>query len=179
VPKFCANGHQMEDSWDLCPYCQKTGFIPGARDLKKTRIDSSASTPTAVQIPTAASLAPPPAAAPAPVVRKTMVMADLHRGLLMGWVVLMDGMDRGRDFRIREGQNSLGSDSSCNIVISHPTISGKHANLRAEDGKFFLTDLDSTNGTYLNEGPKRIAREEIKDNDLIRLGEVTLKFKCL
>jgi pSer/pThr/pTyr-binding forkhead associated (FHA) protein len=61
----------------------------------------------------------------------------------------------------------------------HPTISGKHASLRAQDGKFFLTDLDSTNGTFLNRDDKRIAREEIKDNDLIRLGEVTLKFKCL
>ena len=68
---------------------------------------------------------------------------------------------------------------SCNIVIMHPTISGKHASLRVQEGKFFLTDLDSTNGTFLNRDDKRIAREEIKDNDLIRLGEVTLKFKCL
>jgi FHA domain len=166
VAKFCANGHQMEDSWDMCPYCQKTGFMPVPGDLKKTRIDSSASTPTATQIP-------------APVVRKTVVMADSHKAPLMGWVVILDGNDRGRDFRIRDGQNSLGSDPSCNIVISHPTISGKHASLRVQEGKFFLTDLDSTNGTYLNGEEKRIAREEIKDNDLIRLGEVTLKLKCL
>lgn len=161
----------MEDSWDMCPYCQKTGFMPALRDLKKTRIDSSASTPTATQIPAAQI--------PAAVVRKTVVMADLHKAPLMGWVVVLDGNDKGRDFRVRDGQNSLGSDPSCNIVISHPTISGKHASLRAQDGKFFLTDLDSTNGTYLNRDEKRIAREEIKDNDLIRLGEVTLKFKCL
>jgi pSer/pThr/pTyr-binding forkhead associated (FHA) protein len=51
--------------------------------------------------------------------------------------------------------------------------------LRAKEGKFFLTDLDSTNGTYLNQERNSISREEIKDNDLIRLGEVTLKFKCL
>jgi two-component system, NtrC family, sensor kinase len=64
-------------------------------------------------------------------------------------------------------------------VISHPTVSGKHASLRSQEGKFFLTDLDSTNGTYLNRDEKRIAREEIKDNDQFRLGEVTLKFKCI
>jgi hypothetical protein len=156
----------MEDSWDMCPYCQKTGFMPVQADLKKTRIDSSASTPTATQIPAA-------------VVRKTVVMADLHKAPLMGWVVILDGNDKGRDFRVRDGQNSLGSDPACNIVISHPTISGKHASLRVQDGKFFLTDLGSTNGTYLNRDEKRIAREEIKDNALIRLGEVTLKFKCL
>ncbi len=163
----------MEDSWDMCPYCQKTGFMPGAADLKKTRIDSSASTPTAASIP-----AVQPAAAPAPA-RKTVVMADLHKAPLMGWVVVLDGNDKGKDYRVRDGQNSLGSDPSCNIVIMHPTISGKHASLRVQEGKFFLTDLDSTNGTFLNRDDKRIAREEIKDNDLIRLGEVTLKFKCL
>ena len=82
----------MEDSWDMCPYCQKTGFMPGAADLKKTRIDSSASTPTAASIP-----AVQPAAAPAPA-RKTVVMADLHKAPLMGWVVVLDGNDKGKDY---------------------------------------------------------------------------------
>jgi pSer/pThr/pTyr-binding forkhead associated (FHA) protein len=71
----------------------------------------------------------------------------------------------------------MGSDPGCDIAIIHPTVSGKHASLRAKEGKFSLTDLDSTNGTFLNNNP--IAREEIKDNDHIRLGEVNLKFKCL
>ena len=26
MAKFCSNGHQMEDSWEICPYCQRTGF---------------------------------------------------------------------------------------------------------------------------------------------------------
>jgi len=97
----------------------------------------------------------------------------------VGWVVLLDGNDKGKDFRIRDGQNMLGSDPGCDIVINHPTISGRHASLRAKEGKFFLSDLDSTNGTYLNKDDKAISREEINDNDQFRLGEVTLKFKCL
>jgi len=159
----------MEGSWDMCPYCQKTGFIPSLGDLKKTRIDSTTtSTSAAVTAPLSV-----------PVPRKTVVMADLHKAPLMGWVVVLDGNDKGRDFHVRDGQNLMGSDPTCNIVISNPTVSGKHASLRSQDGKFFLTDLDSTNGTYLNRQEKRIAREEIKDNDYIRLGEVTLKFKCI
>ena len=27
MAKFCSNGHQMEDSWEICPYCQRT-FLP-------------------------------------------------------------------------------------------------------------------------------------------------------
>ena len=26
MSKFCAKGHQMEDSWDTCPTCQTTGY---------------------------------------------------------------------------------------------------------------------------------------------------------
>jgi hypothetical protein len=166
MSKFCANGHQMEDSWEVCPYCQKTGFAGDAGNLKKTRVDTA----------TPAPVAPVAPVAPA---RKTVMIADLHRAPLVGWVVILDGNEKGKDFRVRSGQNSLGSDISCDVVISHPTISGRHASLRAQDGKFWLTDLDSTNGTYLNHDDKRIAREELKDNDQFRLGEVTLKFKCI
>jgi pSer/pThr/pTyr-binding forkhead associated (FHA) protein len=42
-----------------------------------------------------------------------------------------------------------------------------------------LTDLDSTNGTFLNDNKEPISREELKDNDVIRVGDVSLKFKCL
>lgn len=170
MSKFCANGHQMEDSWDMCPYCHKTGFQGSSSSLGKTRAEGTASLAS-----TAAGATAAPAVAP----RKTVIIADLHRAPLAGWVVVLDGSDKGKDFRIREGQNSIGSDPSCDIVVSHITISGKHASLRVQDGKFFLTDLDSTNGTYLNSVVERIAREEIKDNDQFRLGEVTFKFKCI
>ena len=40
MSKFCANGHQMEDSWEICPYCAKTGFV--GREYAKTRIESEA-----------------------------------------------------------------------------------------------------------------------------------------
>ena len=30
MSKFCAKGHQMEDSWETCPTCQTTGYqVPG------------------------------------------------------------------------------------------------------------------------------------------------------
>lgn len=162
MAKFCANGHQMEDSWDLCPYCQKTGFVGSSGNLAKTRVESAA-----------------PPAAPVSTARKTVVVSDLHKAPLVGWVVLLDSNDKGKDFRIHDGQNMMGSDPTCDIVINHPTVSGRHASLRAKEGKFILSDLDSTNGTYLNKEDKSISREEIKDNDQIRLGEVTMKFKCL
>jgi pSer/pThr/pTyr-binding forkhead associated (FHA) protein len=72
----------------------------------------------------------------------------------------------------------IGSAADADIVLRDSTVSGKHASLRYKDQKFYLTDLDSTNGTYLNDGSNGIAREELKDNDVVRIGEVSLKFKC-
>ncbi len=97
----------------------------------------------------------------------------------MGWFVVLNGSQKGEDFRIREGPNTIGSAADADIVLHDTAISGKHASLRYKDHKFTITDLDSTNGTFLNDRSEPIAREELKDNDVIRLGEVVLKFKSL
>ena len=167
MAKFCANGHQMEDSWEICPYCQKTGYAGAG--LAKTRAEDTVASGSS-------GSAPAPAASAA---RKTVLLSDKYKAPVVGWLVALDGSHKGEDFRIREGQNAIGSDSGCEIVLNDSTISGRHASLRYREGKFFLTDLDSTNGTYLNDNKEPIAREELKDNDLIRFGDVRLKFKCL
>ena len=108
-----------------------------------------------------------------------MLLTDKRKPPVVGWFVALTGEQKGEDFRIREGQNTIGSAPDADVVLRDTAISGKHASLRYKDEKFTITDLDSTNGTYLNDRPDPIAREELKDNDVIRVGEVTLKFKCL
>lgn len=159
MAKFCANGHQMEDSWEICPYCQKTGFT--GTGLGKTRVESD--------VPKQA----------APVSRKTVVLAETQKPPVVGWFVALDGSQRGEDFRVREGQNTLGSDPGCDIVLNDSTVSARHASLRYKEGKYVFSDLDSTNGSYLNDGAESIARADLKDNDVVRVGSVRLKFKCL
>ena len=48
MSKFCAKGHQMEDSWETCPTCQTTGYqVPGGAGAggaaAKTRLETDAS----------------------------------------------------------------------------------------------------------------------------------------
>ncbi len=165
MAKFCANGHQMEDSWEVCPYCQKTGYA--GTGLGKTRAED---TPT---------LTAPASTVPASGPRKTVLLSQKYKSPVVGWFVALDGQQKGEDFRLREGQNTVGSDGGCDIVLTDSTISAKHASLRYKEGKFILTDLDSSNGSYLNDGTDSVAREELKDNDIVRFGDVRLKFKCL
>jgi len=169
MAKFCSNGHQMEDSWEVCPYCQKTGYagVSSAGAEAKTRMEGN---PTA----------PAPAGAPAPPgPRKTVLLTEQRKAPVVGWFVALDGEQKGEDFRIRDGQNILGSGLDADIVIRDGTVSSRHASLRYKDHRFYLSDLDSTNGTFLNDAPESIAREEIRDNDVVRLGGISLKFKCL
>src|ERR1700685_385613 len=143
MAKFCANGHQMEDSWEICPYCQKTGYAGSG--LGKTRIEES---------PGVAGAAVP---ATVPAARKTVLLSQKYKAPVVGWLVALDGQQKGEDFRVRDGQNSVGSDSSCDIVLTDPTVSSKHASLRYKEGQVVLTDLDSSNGSYLNDKEEYIS----------------------
>jgi len=166
MSKFCANGHQLEDSWEVCPYCQKTGYAVATVPLAKTRME-------------AAGAALSPSEAATTVGLKTVVIAEKRKPPVVGWLVAMNGDQKGEDFRIREGQNILGTSPDADVALKDDAASARHASIRYKDGNFFLTDLDSTNGTYLNDGEQPIAREALKDNDVIRIGDLTLKFKCL
>ena len=163
MAKFCANGHQMEDSWEICPYCQKTGYqgMSSTAGMKKTVLETDS-----------------PREAPALAPRRTVLLSEKRKPPVVGWFVALNGEQKGEDFRIREGQNILGTAPEVEILLHDTAVSAKHASLRYKDGKFYLTDLDSTNGTFLNDNPEPITREELRDNDVVRLGEMQLKFKC-
>ena len=168
MSKFCAKGHQMEESWDTCPTCQTTGYqVPGAAStagaVAKTRLEADASKDAAEAAPGAG--------------RRTVLISEKRKAPVVGWFVAMSGDQKGEDFRLHEGKNSVGSGADSQISLKDSTVSGQHASVRYEDGKFFLTDLDSSNGTFLND--RKIVREELKDNDMLRFGEIIVKFKRL
>ena len=59
----------------------------------------------------------------------------------------------------------IGSDSSCDLVVNEPTVSGHHCRLTQYADGFMLEDLGSTNGTYVDNNriaprtPVKITRE--------------------
>jgi len=53
-------------------------------------------------------------------------------------------------------------------LINDPSVSGRHAQIRREEGKFFLEDLRSRNGTYVN----LLDPHELKSGDVVQAGLV-------
>jgi pSer/pThr/pTyr-binding forkhead associated (FHA) protein len=70
---------------------------------------------------------------------------------------------------------TIGRLRSNDIVIDDPTVSGHHARILIENGRFMLRDLNSLNGTFVNGHPARNAA--IKYGDEIQIGKSTLLLK--
>jgi pSer/pThr/pTyr-binding forkhead associated (FHA) protein len=79
---------------------------------------------------------------------------------------------------LTDGENVIGRDPSCHVWLDAPRVSRRHARIviDAADGSVFLSDLGSTNGTFL--GRSRVEqRVALTDGDDIRMGTVALKFR--
>jgi len=68
----------------------------------------------------------------------------------------------------------MGRDSSNAIVIKDPTVSRQHCQIEKRGSSFFITDLDSQNGTFVN--GKRIIEAKLKHGDEMLIGKYTIRF---
>jgi len=69
----------------------------------------------------------------------------------------------------------IGRHPDCDLVIDSPKVSRWHARVEGEDGTFWLTDLDSLNGTFLN--GRQITRAQITEGDQIQIGSQIITFQ--
>lgn len=67
---------------------------------------------------------------------------------------------------------TIGRNVKNDIQIDNLSVSKQHARIVKRQGKYFIEDMKSTNGTYLNE--KKIAKKKLANNDVITIGKHTL-----
>ena len=86
------------------------------------------------------------------------------------YILIKGGSLNGVAIPILKPSVSVGRDQDADIVIDDPTVSRKHAEIvRSNDG-FVLLDLDSKNGTFVNETKVGQTGQSLKDGDEIRFG---------
>lgn len=86
------------------------------------------------------------------------------------------GKYSGGEFSIRDGQKlSIGRDISSDVAIVDSKVSRNHASITARDGKLFIEDHNSTNGTYVNgEKLSPSTETELKIGSNFSVGDSTI-----
>lgn len=73
--------------------------------------------------------------------------------------------------------HTIGRLSDCTIVVSDGNTSRHHARIGRSGSTFVISDLNSTNGTYVN-GERLIADHRLSDGDIVTVGSVSLRFEA-
>ena len=85
------------------------------------------------------------------------------------------GPDIGKRVPLMNPQYIVGRDSEAGFVVSRSSVSRQHARLYSDDhGAWWVEDLNSTNGTFVNES--RIKHQQLTDADQVRFGDAIYKF---
>lgn len=90
-------------------------------------------------------------------------------------LVALNGPLEAKTFPLQEPIIRLGRNPSCEIHIHQDTISQFHAELITTDDGLVLADLNSSNGTYIND--RRIHRQILQPGDKLRLDWVEFRFE--
>lgn len=154
---------KQHSSWDTCPYCARQPAAATAR-------------PAAAAAAMSPALSAPAAAGPARTMALDLRGAKGEPVKNIGWLVPLEGLQAGELFQLG-ARAVVGTAPDCDVVLVEASISSRHVEMVATAGGYRLTDLGSTNGTYVND--KRINTYELVDNDNVRLGLTNFKFKSM
>ncbi|RLC23484.1 MAG: hypothetical protein DRH56_07540 [Deltaproteobacteria bacterium] len=87
------------------------------------------------------------------------------------------GGDRRGPLLLMDNRNTLGRGLSNSVVVGDPQVSKRHAEIgRDDEGKYWIRDLGSRNGVFLN-GGKVTGPRRLRDGDLVKLGSTILRFE--
>jgi Nif-specific regulatory protein len=81
---------------------------------------------------------------------------------------------KGTIFTLPEEENSIGRESANLICLSDPSVSRRHCVIKQEGGLFKITDLESLNGTFVNDVP--VKERYLEHGDRLRIGDYTFSF---
>jgi hypothetical protein len=68
----------------------------------------------------------------------------------------------------------IGRDRRATIPVEHSFVSAEHAQISWEEGQWWVADLRSTNGTYVN-GSRITVSTALQPGDQIQVGDVTFR----
>ena len=110
---------------------------------------------------------------PAMMTHPSLVPAGKDRATL----TVLAGINAGQVYALDGTEHFVGRGTEADIWIEDSGVSRRHARITCRsDGRYFIEDLGSTNGTFI--GPQRVEVSEIRPGDRIQIGShLTLRFQ--
>ncbi len=167
----CPQGHFFDqEKHDSCPWCSLSEEEQPQGQEKTRKLDLERPHP-----PT-----PPPSPVPSPAGGpKTRRLDQTEDGIrpVMGWLVCVEGPDKGSDYRLHTGKNFLGRDPSMDVCIRRDRAVSRlrHAVVTFEPkkGAFWLQPGDSEGLVYLDDELVS-AHTQIAPDQVIEVGDSRL-----
>ena len=104
---------------------------------------------------------------------------EVRSGLMpMALVGILVIPERDEVHKLRAGDNAVGASDTNDILIEGKYVSASHAVISWRPGEgFMVTDLNSTNGTFVND--QRVSKQRVADGDTIRFGNMAAILKSI
>jgi hypothetical protein len=193
-------GRRLDSSWSKCPYCQRERQAKDSTismDVSEQEIEpqeiepmdeKSSRNPTRV----GRSVEPPDGRRQthlhhsSPGSEVVVKKGRIDNRKIVGVLVSYTWRPEGELFAVREGRTHIGADQIKDdpehreVEVPCPLddlISGDHALILVQQGEFYIQDLASTNGTFVN--GKKIRPESVEDlpnNSEIKTGKTLFSF---
>jgi len=93
---------------------------------------------------------------------------------------LTDMTDPNMVYTLKKKLTYIGRDENCGIVVPKPSVGRRHALIRFDEAGFWLRDLRSSNGTWLNgvrvEGSSGTGEDRLHNGDVLKLHKFSFQF---
>jgi len=84
-------------------------------------------------------------------------------------LLVIKGPHLGRQYPIGRGETVIGRHTDAGICLESQAVSRQHARVSTQDGQYFVEDMQSSNGTYIN-GKRIRERTALKQEDTLQIG---------